>query len=130
MKRPMTIREEANALTCNAFRSGYLERLHEGNYSELLEKPGLSRITDTEMKTLMIESSAQLARLLELKENDPVEYWRRMTDLNDRYCDKWEKAPAERQEARSFEDRASASPLAIDPPEAAPSLTRQGPLPA
>jgi hypothetical protein len=129
MKRPMTIREEANALTCNAFRSGYLERLHEGNHSELLEKPELSRITDNEIKTLMIESSAQLARLLEMKENDPVEYWRRITDLNDRYCDKWEKTPVEWQEARSFEDRARASPWAIDPPEVALSLTRQGPLP-
>ncbi len=125
----MTIREEANALTCNAFRSGYLERLHEGGYSELLEKPELSRMTDAEIKTLMIESSAQLARLLELKENDPVEYWRRMTDLNENYCAKWDKEPASRQEARSFEERARMSPFAIDPPAAAPSPRRPGLLP-
>jgi hypothetical protein len=72
----MTIREEANALMCNASRSVQLERLHEGMYSEPLEKPELSRITNAEIKTLMIESSAQLARLLELKENKPIECWR------------------------------------------------------
>jgi len=46
-----------------AFRNGYLEKLHAGKYSELLEKPGLSRITDVEMKKLMIQSSTVLAEL-------------------------------------------------------------------
>lgn len=91
MQRPMTIREEANALTCNAFRNGCLEQLHAGKYSELLEKPELSRITDTEMKKLMIESSTELARLLGLKENDPAEYWKQITHLNENYCYGWEK---------------------------------------
>jgi len=40
----MTIREEANALTCCAFRNGYIEKLHAGKHSALLETPGLSRI--------------------------------------------------------------------------------------
>jgi hypothetical protein len=57
-KRPITIRVEANAITCWAFRNGYLEELHAGKYSELLEQPGLSRFTDTEMKKLMIGTSA------------------------------------------------------------------------
>jgi hypothetical protein len=46
MEHPLTIREEANALTCCAFRNGYIEELHAGKHSELLEKPGFSRITD------------------------------------------------------------------------------------
>jgi hypothetical protein len=45
MERSWTKREEANALTCCAFRNGYLEDLHAGKHSELLEKPELSRIT-------------------------------------------------------------------------------------
>ena len=79
MKRLLTIREEANALTCWAFRHGYIEELHAGKHSELLETPGLSRITDAEMKKLMIGASAKLAELLAMKQTDPNEYWRQMT---------------------------------------------------
>ena len=46
MERSWTKREEANALTCCAFRNGYIEELPAGKHSELLEKPELSRITD------------------------------------------------------------------------------------
>jgi hypothetical protein len=91
MERPLTIREEANALTCFAFRNGYIEELHAGKYSELLEKPELSRITDAEMKKLMIQSSAALAKLLALKESDPEKYWRDLTKFHKDYCWKWEK---------------------------------------
>jgi len=90
MERPLTIREEANTLTCWAFRNGYIEELHAGKYSELLEKPELSRITDTEMKKLMIQSSAVLAKLLALKESDPEKYWRDLTKFHKDYCWKWE----------------------------------------
>ena len=91
MERSWTIRDEANALTCSAFRNGYLEELHAGNHSELLEKPGLSRITDAEMKKLMTEASAKLAQLLELKESNPAEYWKRIKYFNETYCGRWEK---------------------------------------
>jgi hypothetical protein len=91
MNHPITIREEANALTCCAFRNGYLEQLHAGNHSELLEKPGISRITEAEMKKLMIEASAKLAELLALKENDPAEYWRQILFFHKKYCATWEK---------------------------------------
>ena len=76
MQRPMTIREEANALTCCAFRNGYIEHLHAGKHSAFLETPGLSRITDDEMKKIMIGASAKLSELLALKEANPAEYWR------------------------------------------------------
>lgn len=87
----MTLREEANALTCCAYRNGYIEELHSGKQSELLATPGLSRITNDEMKKLMIGASAKLAELLSMKENDPAEYWRQMTFFNERYCGRWEK---------------------------------------
>lgn len=87
----MTIREEANALTCCAFRNGYLEDLHAGKHSALLETPGLSRITDEEMKKIMMGASAKLSELLALKETDPAEYWRQMKFFNEKYCHRWEK---------------------------------------
>jgi hypothetical protein len=61
MEHSLTVREEANALTCFAFRNGFIEKLHAGKYSELLEKPGLSRITDSEMKKLIVGASSALA---------------------------------------------------------------------
>lgn len=91
VKRPVTTREEANALTCIAFRNGYLEELHAGRHSEILDEPGYSRITDAEMKKLMIGASTQVARLLELKENNPAEYWRQIMYFNENVCARWEK---------------------------------------
>jgi len=91
MPRGWTIREESNALTCCAFRNGYIEDLHAGKYSELLENPRLSRITDTEMKKLMIGASAKLAELLQMKETDPEEYWKLVKYFNETYCERWEK---------------------------------------
>src|SRR5947207_1140107 len=61
-------REEANAITCFAFRNGFIEELHAGKYSQLLENPDLSRITDAEMKKLMIDASQKMAEILRLKE--------------------------------------------------------------
>lgn len=91
MKNPLNVREEANALTCCAFRNGYIEELHAGKHSALLETPGLSRITDAEMKKLMVGASAKLAELLAMKEIDPVEYWRQMVYFNENFCGRWEK---------------------------------------
>jgi hypothetical protein len=91
MARPLSIREEANALTCCAFRNGFFEDLHAGKHSELLETPGLSRITDDEMKKLMLGASAKLAELLEMRENQPDEYWRQLQYFNRHYCGHWEK---------------------------------------
>ena len=91
MSRTRTIREEANALTCCAFRNGFLEDLHAGEWSELLENSKLSRITDEEMKKLMIESSATLAKLLTLKEADPDAYWKKIDYFCNTYTRHWDK---------------------------------------
>jgi len=91
MKTQWTAREEANALTCIAFRNGFIEDLHAGKHSELLEKPGLSRITDAEMKKLMIGASAKLAELLAMKETNPEKYWKQIEFFNNTYCKHWEK---------------------------------------
>jgi hypothetical protein len=90
-KRKWTIREEANAITVWAFRNNeFLETLHAGKYSELLEQPGLSRITDPEMKRLNIEISTKVAEILTLRDTDTADYERHI-EFFLRYCDKWQK---------------------------------------
>ena len=91
MEPPLTVREEANALTCAAFRNGFLEELHAGKPSELLEQPEFSRITQDEMKKLMIEASQKVAGFLAMKEKEPEKYWQKMKWVNETYCSRWEK---------------------------------------
>ena len=86
-----TLRDEANAIVAMAFRNGPIEDLHAGKSSELLSDPELSRITDDEMKTLMINACEQVAKLLELKETDPEAYYRQMLSYNHLYCRRWER---------------------------------------
>jgi hypothetical protein len=91
MEHPISVREEANALACLAFRNGPIEELHAGKYSEFLEDPKLSRVTGPEIKGIMINASATLAWLLTMRENDPAEYWRRIMEANEKYCYQWDK---------------------------------------
>lgn len=86
-----TVRDEANALTALAFRNGFIEELHAGKLSPLLEQPELSRITDAEMKKLMIEASEKLARMLALKRDDPDHYEAEIRDYHERYCQHWKR---------------------------------------
>jgi len=86
-----TLRDEANALTAYAFRNGPLEQLHAGAASPLLDDPGLSRITDAEMKALMINASATLARALALREGDPEVYRRFVQGYALAYCRSWKR---------------------------------------
>ncbi len=86
-----TLRDEANAIVANAFRNGPIEDLHAGTSSELLSNPELSRITDDEMKMLMINACEQVTKLLKLKETNPEEYYRQMLSYNRTYCRQWER---------------------------------------
>ena len=86
-----TLRDEANAIVAWAFRNGPIENLHAGKYSELLSDSDLSRITDPEMKEIMLNACRVVERLLKLKESDPIEYYLRLHDYNWRYCGKWER---------------------------------------
>ena len=89
MKRKLTPREEANAITCNAFRNGFLEDLHAGKHSPVLEDSNISRITDEEMKKLMIESSVRVETLLRMKEESPDEYWQLIESYTKTYTRNW-----------------------------------------
>jgi hypothetical protein len=69
-----TLRDEANAIVAWAFRNGPLEDLHAGQHSDLLNDDKYSRITNEEMKQLMINACEQVEMLLRLKQDDPEEY--------------------------------------------------------
>ena len=84
-----TIRDEANALVAFAFRNGPIENLHAGEYSELLENKALSRITDPEMKEIMIDACERLSELLRMKETHPEAYDAFVKDYNVKYCWQW-----------------------------------------
>ena len=86
-----TIRDEANALTAFAFRNGQLEELHAGKPSPLTSDPSLSRITDDEMKQLMIEASEKLEMLLKLRESDPASYQNFVKCYALTYCRSWNR---------------------------------------
>ena len=86
-----TLRDEANAIVAQAFRNGPIEDLHAGKPSELLSDPELSRITDDEMKTIMVNACEQVGTLLEQKENDPEAYYRQMLSYNHMYCRRWDR---------------------------------------
>lgn len=99
----MTIREEANALTALAFRNGFIEQLHAGRHHEVLDDPEISRITDDEMKTLMIQASERLAQLLHLRETNPEKY-KKEIKFGARYSHNWDKTWPLSENTRNIEE--------------------------
>jgi len=87
----VTLREEANAMVAHVFRNGYLEDLHAGVVEERFLDPKYSRITDDEMKTLMIECCEKMAKLLELRDKAPQEYKTFLKRTHKNYCKHWIK---------------------------------------
>ncbi|MCE9555409.1 MAG: hypothetical protein K8T91_18825 [Planctomycetes bacterium] len=86
-----TLRDEANAIVAWAFRNGPLEDLHAGRYSELLEDNQYSRITDEEMKVLMLKACDQVETLLRLKQDNLREYLLQIKSYGFRYCRNWKR---------------------------------------
>lgn len=86
-----TLRDEANALTAYAFRNGPLEDLHAGKASPLLDDPSLSRLTNAEMKRLMLSACQTLAQALTLRDSNPDEYRRFVQRYGWQYCRQWER---------------------------------------
>lgn len=91
LKKKPTYREEANALINQCIRAGFIEELHAGKHSELLEDRTLSRITQEEMKKIMIETSAQLAEYLKIKEQNPEKYHKFINAITLMYTYNWDK---------------------------------------
>ena len=86
-----TVRDEANALVACVFLNGPLETLNARQYSELLGNAQLSRITDVEMKTLMINACETLAELLQLREDHPEAYRQKLVAYSSMYCSNWNR---------------------------------------
>jgi thiamine monophosphate kinase len=87
----ITLRDEANALTAFAFRNGFLEDLHAGKHSQILDQPGYSRISDEEIKRLMIEASQKLEKMLAMKREQPAECAHFIRDYQRKYCPAWKR---------------------------------------
>ena len=73
------------------FRNGPIENLHAGKSSPLTADPSLSRITDDEMKELMVNASEVLAAVLALRDSDPDKYRRFIQDYALKYCRRWNR---------------------------------------
>ena len=80
MPEVFTLRDEANAMCAYAFRNGIIEDIHADG-----------RISDEEMKRVMIQASESLAKLLAKKQGTPEEYDRFIRDYHGKYCRKWER---------------------------------------
>lgn len=104
-----TLRDEANAIVAYAFRNGPLEDLHAGKSSELLNNPELSRITDDEMKKIMLNACEHMEKLLRLKQEDPAAYYRKILEFNLKFCRKWE-----RQSGQAADQTSDTSTSAVD----------------
>lgn len=93
MKTRLSTRDEANAITAYAFRNtNALESLHAGKHSPLLDDPAISRITNSEMREIMIEASEKIEYLLKLRDTTPDEYQQIIVDCWQRYCRNWDSA--------------------------------------
>ena len=90
MSKTPSYREEANALVHQSLRAGFIEELHAGRKSEILEDKSYSRITNEEMKKLMIETSSKLAEFLILKETNPEKYYQLINTITLMYTHDWE----------------------------------------
>lgn len=91
----LTLRDEANAITAQVFRNGFLEDLHAGRWSPVLSDPAFSRLTNEEMKKLMIETSARLAHWLYLREllldEQPEAYFQVISTIRWTFTKEWER---------------------------------------
>jgi hypothetical protein len=90
-EKEFAIRDEANTLTAYAFRNGFLEDLHAGMASSFLNQPGYSRISDEEMRRLMIEASEKLEGMLRMKREQPATYESFIREYHRRYCWNWRR---------------------------------------
>jgi hypothetical protein len=95
------LRDEANAIVACAFRNGPIEDLHAGKASELLEDPELSRITDAEMRTIMLAVCQAVEKLPRLKQKGPDRYHLMLMQHNLRCCGRWDRAGADTSDAPS-----------------------------
>lgn len=86
-----TTRDEANALVLLALRHGPLEAIHAEDAPPLSPEDGPGRISQDEMKSIMIAASENMDRLLRMKEERPVRYFDLIFTTNFQRCEQWER---------------------------------------
>lgn len=86
-----TKRDEANSIVAYAFRNTMIEDLHAGEDSVLVEDDKYSRITQCEMKELMIEASEKMEQLLLKRESNYDEYILMIKANGMMFCSDWER---------------------------------------
>ena len=77
-----------------AFRNGPSEDLHackSCKSSELLGNPALSRITDDEMKQIMLNTCQSVEKLLQEKQENAGAYYQKIMEYELKYCRKWKR---------------------------------------
>lgn len=84
-------RDEANAIIAMSVRNGPIENLHAGKHSSLLEDETLSRLTDTDIKAIMLYATRMVAFMLCLRDEAPEVYRRYLQAYGGRYCRMWER---------------------------------------
>ncbi|HYE21800.1 MAG TPA: hypothetical protein VEA69_25395 [Tepidisphaeraceae bacterium] len=84
-------RDEANALVAMAVRNGPLENLHAGRSSPLLDDDTLSRLTDDDVRTIMVFATRTVAMMLWMRDEAPEVYQRYVRAYAARYCRSWER---------------------------------------
>lgn len=83
--------KEAKAIVALAFRNGPIEDVHAGRLCPTCTgQPGYSRITDTEMKSIMKNAVDHVYALLSLKIEQPEEY-KSQIRLGERYTARWDE---------------------------------------
>lgn len=75
-----TLRDEANAICAYAFRNGPFERLHH-EY----------KISQDDVKELMINASEHLAKIMAMKRDTPAEYEAFIRNYHREFCLSWER---------------------------------------
>ena len=84
-------RDEANAIIAMSVRNGPIENLHAGKYSPLLEDDALSRLTDADIKAIMVYATKMVTFMLWLRDEAPETYRRYVQAYGSRYCRAWER---------------------------------------
>lgn len=94
----ITYRDEANVIVLRVLRDGFIEELHSGWSSPLLLDADCSRITQGEMKRLMIETSARLATWLRKRDRafgdggDPRGYLTELVVTQGMFTNHWDRS--------------------------------------
>lgn len=84
-----TARDEANALVALTLRNGPPEALHAADARALPPDNGAGRVSQEEMKSIMIAAAENMERLLRMREERPIRYFDLIFTTNYQRCEAW-----------------------------------------